>query len=98
MTVRETVDFTERRLARLGGGDLFAPAYSDPIPSPDGSLLGWISDRDGRPQAFVAALPADGDPITEPDLPLMSAEFGDVQAISWSPDGVADEITRHVRG
>jgi len=87
MAVRETVGFTERRLARLGGGDLFATAYSDPIPSPDGSLLGWISDRDGRPQVFVAALPADGDPITEPDLPLMSAEFGDVQAISWSPDG-----------
>ena len=87
MGVRETVGFTERRLARLGGADLFATAYSDPIPSPDGDLLGWISDRDGRPQVFVAALPPDGEPITEPEFPLMSADAGDVQAISWSPDG-----------
>ena len=88
MGVRETVGFTERRLARLGGADLFATAYSNPIPSPDGDLLGWISDRDGRPQVFVAALPPDGEPITEPEFPLMSADAGDVQAISWSPDGV----------
>ena len=54
MGVRETVGFTERRLARLGLADAFATAYSDPIPSPDGALLGWISDRDGRPQVFVA--------------------------------------------
>jgi hypothetical protein len=46
MGIRETVGFTERRLARLGGADLFATAYSSPIPSPDGDLLGWISDRD----------------------------------------------------
>jgi dipeptidyl aminopeptidase/acylaminoacyl peptidase len=87
MGIRETVGFTERRLARLGGADLFATAYSSPIPSPDGDLLGWISDRDGRPQVFVAALPLDGDPIIEPEFPLMSADAGDVQAISWSPDG-----------
>ena len=36
--------------------------------SPDGALLGWISDRDGRPQVFVAPLPADGDPICEPEF------------------------------
>ena len=66
MSIREAVGFTERRLARLGGAELFATAYSDPIPSPDGALLGWISDRDGRPQVYVAPLPADGDPICEP--------------------------------
>jgi dipeptidyl aminopeptidase/acylaminoacyl peptidase len=87
MGVREAVGFTERRLARLGGADLFATAYSDPIPSPDGALLGWISDRDGRPQVFVAPLPADEQPITEPESALMSADAGDVQTISWSPDG-----------
>jgi dipeptidyl aminopeptidase/acylaminoacyl peptidase len=88
MSIRE-VGFTERRLARLGGAELFATAYSDPIPSPDGAGLGWISDRDGRPQAWVALLPPDGEPITEPDLPLLAGatEAGDVQAISWSPDG-----------
>jgi dipeptidyl aminopeptidase/acylaminoacyl peptidase len=87
MGVREAAGFTERRLARLGGFDLFATAYSDPAPSPDGALLAWISDRDGRPQVFVAPLPADGGPIIEPELPLMSADSGDVQAICWSPDG-----------
>ena len=55
MGIRETVGFTERRLARLGGADLFATAYSSPIPSPDGDLLGWISDRDGRPQVFPSS-------------------------------------------
>ena len=87
MGVPESVGFAERRLARLGGWDFFATAYSDPIPSPDGALLGWISDRDGRPQLFVAPLPPDGGPIPEPELPLMSAAAGDVQAIGWSPDG-----------
>lgn len=108
-SVKGTVGFTERRLARrhadLFGADffgtekfgpdapvaqdLFTPAYSDPMPSPDGTLVGWISDRDGRPQAWVAPLPPDGEPITEPELPLMAgADFsGDVQAASWSPDG-----------
>jgi len=87
MGVRETVGLSERRLARLGRSDMFPTAYSDPIPSPDGEWLGWISDRDGRPQLFIAPLPPDGAPITEPEFALMSAEAGDVQAISWSPDG-----------
>jgi dipeptidyl aminopeptidase/acylaminoacyl peptidase len=87
MGVRETVGLSERRLARLGMSDRFPTAYHDPIPSPDGEWLGWISDRDGRPQLFVAALPEDGAPIAEPDVALVSAEAGDVQAISWSPDG-----------
>lgn len=88
MVVRETVGFTERRLARLGGADLFATAYTDPIPSPDGTLLAWISDRDGRPGAWIAPLPAEGAPIVEPDRPLLGAAgSGDVQAVSWSPDG-----------
>jgi dipeptidyl aminopeptidase/acylaminoacyl peptidase len=87
MGVGEPVGFTERRLARLGVSEDFPAAFSDPIPSPDGALLGWISDRDGRPQVFAAPLPADGEPINEPELPLMAADSGDVQAVSWSPDG-----------
>jgi dipeptidyl aminopeptidase/acylaminoacyl peptidase len=81
--------FTERRLARLGGGAdapaLFPPQYSHPVPSPDGALLAWISDRDGRPRAWVAPLPPAGKPIVEPERPLPVA--GDVQALSWSPEG-----------
>jgi dipeptidyl aminopeptidase/acylaminoacyl peptidase len=89
-------DFTERRLARLAGGadahptgttygDLFPTAYSNPVPSPDGSMVAWVSDRDGRPRAWVAPLPPDGGPIVEPDAPL--PVDGDVQALTWSPDG-----------
>jgi len=82
--------FTERRLARLGGGTdapvLFAPQYSHPAPSPDGALLAWISDRDGRPRVWVAPLPADGRPVAEPDRPL--PVDGDVEALAWSPDGL----------
>jgi dipeptidyl aminopeptidase/acylaminoacyl peptidase len=77
-------DFTERRLARLGGAELFAPGYTDPSPSPDGTALAWISDRDGRPRAWAAVLPADG-PVVEPESALLPD--ADVQAISWSPDG-----------
>jgi dipeptidyl aminopeptidase/acylaminoacyl peptidase len=75
----------ERRLARIGRSDLFEPAYSDPVPSPDGTRLAWISDRDGRPHAWVAPLPPDGSPVVEPDFPLDTGD--DVQALSWSPDG-----------
>lgn len=79
--------FTERRLARLGADApvLFPPQYWDPVPSPDGALLAWISDRDGRPRAWVAPLPAEGSPVGEPERALPAA--GDVQALSWSPDG-----------
>ncbi|MCW2717939.1 S9 family peptidase [Pseudonocardia sp.] len=79
-------DFTERRLARMGSGELFAPAYTDPVPSPDGSLLAWISDRDGRPRAWLARLPEDGSPVVEPEKPVV--DDADVQALSWSPDGL----------
>ena len=87
-------EFTERRLARLGGGAdarlfpdrAYPPRYSDPAPSPHGTLLAWISDRDGRPRAWVAPHPADGGPITEPERPLPAD--GDVMAVAWSPDGL----------
>jgi dipeptidyl aminopeptidase/acylaminoacyl peptidase len=84
-------DFTERRLARLGGGaasalPLFPAQHSHPVPSPDGTRLAWVSDRGGRPQAWLAPLPADGSPLVEPDTPLPFE--GDVQALSWSPDGL----------
>ncbi|MCO1658311.1 S9 family peptidase [Pseudonocardia humida] len=55
------------------------------MPSPDGTRIAWISDRDGRPHAWVAVLPADGGPVVEPDFPLVTGD--DVQALSWSPDG-----------
>ena len=83
-----------------GGADhdpaLFATAYSTPVPSPDGRMLAWISDRDGRPRAWVAALPPDGSPVVEPAWPLPTGgddpdrDGGvpwDVQRLTWSPDG-----------
>jgi dipeptidyl aminopeptidase/acylaminoacyl peptidase len=82
--------FTERRLARLGGSTdapgLIPAQYSHPAPSPDGALLAWISDRDGRPRAWLAPLPVDGRQVVEPERPL--PVDGDVEALSWSPDGL----------
>ncbi|OLT19299.1 hypothetical protein BJF78_11115 [Pseudonocardia sp. CNS-139] len=81
-------EFTERRLARLGVDArlaLFPARHGHPVPSPDGTRLAWVSDRDGRPRAWLAPLPADGGPLPEPTEPLPFA--GDVQALSWSPDG-----------
>jgi dipeptidyl aminopeptidase/acylaminoacyl peptidase len=91
--------FTERRLARLGGGTdapgLFPTRYYHPAPSPDGALLGWISDRDGRPRAWVAPLPPVGEPVVQPDRPLPAE--GDVETMSWSPDGqwIACQVAPH---
>lgn len=59
--------------------------YTDAVPSPDGTALAWVSDRSGRPRAFVAPLPPDGTAVAEPPLPLGPDE--DVHALSWSPDG-----------
>ncbi|NMI00253.1 S9 family peptidase [Pseudonocardia sp. K10HN5] len=94
------VAFADRRRAQLAGDGpasdvLFGAAYSDPAPSPDGKMLAWISDRDGRPRAWVGALPpaASVGTVTEPDWPLPTElddpelPAGDVQALSWSPDG-----------
>ncbi|WP_214365579.1 S9 family peptidase [Pseudonocardia sp. H11422] len=60
-------------------------------------MLAWISDRDGRPRAWIGALPPagpeDATTIVEPDWPLPTdlddpdLPPGDVQALSWSPDG-----------
>src|SRR5438128_1188511 len=69
------MDFTERLQARRG-----QPWYHAAVPSPDGSMLAWISDRDGRPRAWVGA--ADG---PEPEGPV--ADLADVGALAWSPDG-----------
>ncbi|GEL20640.1 S9 family peptidase [Pseudonocardia asaccharolytica] len=90
-----TTTFAARRRAQLGGvlgpeaEALFPATYSDPAPSPDGSRIAWISDRDGRPRAWVGELSAT--PVDEPDWPLPTgldpATPADVQAISWSPDG-----------
>ena len=87
-------DFARRRRDRLAPEHdpaLFAPAYSGPVPSPDGRMLAWISDRVGRPRAWVAPLPPDGSAVDEPTWPLPTdGDDGvpwDVQKISWSPDG-----------
>jgi dipeptidyl aminopeptidase/acylaminoacyl peptidase len=101
-------EFAQRRRDRLrsarnaaGGGvehdpALFATAYSAPVPSPDGRMLAWISDRDGRPRAWVAPLAPDGSPVVEPAWPLptdgdeQDRDGGvpwDVQKLTWSPDG-----------
>jgi dipeptidyl aminopeptidase/acylaminoacyl peptidase len=95
----EHAGFTERRLARLGGGTdapgLFPARYFHPAPSPDGALLAWISDRDGRPRAWVAPFPPAGKPVVEPDRPLPAD--GDVETMSWSPEGhwIACQIAPH---
>ena len=64
-------DFVRRRRDRLSPEHdpaLFATAYSQPVPSPDGRMLAWISDRDGRPRAFVAPLPPDGSAVRRTGL------------------------------
>ncbi|ODU00635.1 MAG: hypothetical protein ABS81_23065 [Pseudonocardia sp. SCN 72-86] len=70
---------------------LRAASYRAPRPGPDGRLLAWISDRDGRPRLYVGALedgavveprgfvPTD---LDDPDLPP-----ADVSGVAWSPDG-----------
>ena len=86
-------EFAQRRRERLSDHDpaLFAVAYACPAPSPDGRLLAWISDREGRPRAWVAPLPPDGSAVVEPAWPLPTdGDDGvpwDVQKLAWSPDG-----------
>jgi dipeptidyl aminopeptidase/acylaminoacyl peptidase len=95
----EQAGFTERRLARLGGATdapgLFPVRYSHPAPSPDGALLAWISDRAGRPHAWLAPLPPGGKQVVEPDRPLPAD--GDVETMCWSPDGlwIACQVAPH---
>jgi len=76
---------TERRVARLGGeSGPSASVHHRPAPSPDGTRVAWISDRDGRPRVWVAPLPAAG-PLAVPDTPITTD--ADVTALAWSPDG-----------
>lgn len=87
------MDLAHRRRARLDEHlpGLFATAYTNPTPSPDGTRLAWISDRDGRPHAWMAPLPSGAHAIVEPDrpLPTHTADIlpGDVELLNWSPDG-----------
>lgn len=73
------MDFAQRLLARREHAGSQAH-YGSPAPSPDGTALAWISDRDGRPRVWLAQLGA-----PEPDVALTN--LADVTAIAWSPDG-----------
>lgn len=93
--------FTDRRRAQLAGEldeHLFTPAYRSALPSPDGTLLAWVSDRDGRPRAYVGPMPAGERPAEQPAAPLDTevdpVVACDVKALSWCPDGsfVACEV------
>ena len=83
-------DFVQRRLDRLSAEHdpvLFATAYSCPVPSPDGRMLAWISDRDGRPRAWVAALPPDGGPVDRAGLAAATDRTDDVTACPGTSRG-----------
>lgn len=73
------MDFAGRLLARREHAGSQA-RYGSPAPSPDGTTLAWISDRDGRPRVWLAPLDA-----PEPERPLI--DLADVVALAWAPDG-----------
>jgi dipeptidyl aminopeptidase/acylaminoacyl peptidase len=87
----------DRRLERLVADSgpaadvLRAASYRAPRPGPDGRLLAWISDRDGRPRLYVGAL--DAGAVVEPhgfvptDLDDPGLPPADVCGVAWSPDG-----------
>lgn len=58
--------------------------YTDAVSAPDGTSLAWISDVSGRPRAWTGAFDGSGLGTPRP-LPAFDE---DVQALSWSPDGL----------
>ena len=84
-------DFVRRRTAAPSTTALFATAYSSPSPPPTGGLLAWISDRDGRPRAWLGRCPGR---LRRARAGLAAAHRTvsrapwDVQKLAWSPDGV----------
>ncbi|GAY12193.1 S9 family peptidase [Pseudonocardia sp. N23] len=72
---------------------LRAPSFRAPRPGPDGSLLAWISDLDGRPRLYVGELGAGAEPVVQPggsvptELDDPDLPPADVSAVAWSPDG-----------
>lgn len=78
--------FTRRRRARLAtewsGLDwLAAETCTSPAPSPDGSTLAVVSDRDGAPGVWLI-------PLAQPGPPVRLDTGEDyVRVVSWSPDG-----------
>lgn len=52
------------------------------MPAPDGTSMAWISDRSGRPGAWIAPIAA-----LDAARPLPGVDE-DVDALSWSPDGI----------
>ncbi|MFP5023333.1 alpha/beta fold hydrolase [Pseudonocardia phyllosphaerae] len=71
-----------------------APAHHSPVPSPDGTLLAWISDVTGRPRVHVAPLPSAGPVTGGRVLDAGGIDRPDAVSLAWSPDGgrVAAEI------
>lgn len=63
------------------GGSIPPITYTHAAPSPDGTSLAWVSDRTGRPRAWLARLDALA------DARLLDGVDDDVTALSWSPDG-----------
>jgi dipeptidyl aminopeptidase/acylaminoacyl peptidase len=57
--------------------------------SPDGSLLAYISDRDGLPALWLATMPSDdGAAIdVEAGAVRLGTGTGHARSVSWSPDG-----------
>lgn len=71
-------------LTAAPGGDSFDPgyranSYQDPW-SPDGSMLAFVSQRDGNPEVYVAS--ADGTGVVN-----VSSHPGADRFDGWSPDG-----------
>ena len=94
----------DRRRERLVGERLVADAgpvadvvsaasFRSPRPGPDGRLLAWISDRDGRPRLYVGELGSGPAPVVEPRAALPTEPddpdlpHADVTGVAWSPDG-----------
>ncbi|GAA1860617.1 alpha/beta fold hydrolase [Pseudonocardia ailaonensis] len=76
------MSFTERRRAQLAGASLIPPAYRSPLPSPDGTRLAWMSDRDGRPRAYVGTLT---DSVSPQDAPPQDTPPQDTPALDTPP-------------
>ena len=67
-------------LCLLAAGKLFAQNYAEPVPSPDGQKLAFISDKDGNNDLYIANV--DGTEVQK-----IAALPGYDTHPRWSPDG-----------